>query len=93
LAVDVVDARGRHTKAGAEIRVYAAGTRRLLSSGLVDSGGGYCSQNVMPVHVATAGAARVDVEVTSMTKAGRRLKKIAGVTTVTAPRPLMIKVD
>jgi VCBS repeat protein len=73
LAVDVVDERGRHTKAGAEVRVYAAGTRRLISSGLVDTGGGYCSQNVMPIHVATAGATRVDIEVTSMTKAGRRV--------------------
>ena len=72
LSVDVVDERGRHTKAGAEVRVYAAGTRRLISSGLVDTGGGYCSQNVMPVHVATAGASRVDIEVTSMTKSGRR---------------------
>ena len=72
LAVDVVDERGRHTKAGAEVRVYAAGTRRLISSGLVDTGGGYCSQNVMPVHVATAVASRVDIEVTAMTKSGRR---------------------
>jgi hypothetical protein len=72
LAVDVVDERGRHTKAGAEVRVYAAGTRRLISSGLVDTGGGYCSQNVVPVHVATAGASRVDIEITSMTKSGRR---------------------
>ena len=72
LAVDVVDERDRHTKAGAEVRVYAAGTRRLISSGLVDTGGGYCSQNVVPVHVATAGATRVDIEVTSMTKSGRR---------------------
>lgn len=61
LAVAVVDARGRHTKPGAEVRVYAAGTRRLMSSGLVDTGGGYCSQNVMPVHVATGGEARVYV--------------------------------
>jgi penicillin G amidase len=73
LAVDVVDERGRHTRAGAEVRVYAAGTRRLISSGLVDTGGGYCSQNVMPIHVATAGATRVDIEVASMTKAGRRV--------------------
>ena len=50
LAVDVVDERGRHTKAGAEVRVYAAGTRRLISSGLVDTGGGYCSQNVMRLY-------------------------------------------
>jgi len=73
ISVDVVDESGRHTKPGAEVRVYAAGTRRLISSGLVDTGGGYCSQNVMPVHVATAGASRVDVEVTSMTKAGRHV--------------------
>ena len=42
LSVDVVDARGRHTKAGAEVRVYRAGSRTLIASGLVDSGGGYC---------------------------------------------------
>jgi hypothetical protein len=75
LAVDIVDRRGRHTKPGAEVRVYAAGTRRLISSGLVDTGGGYCSQNVMPVHVATAGASRVDIEVTSMSKTGRQITK------------------
>src|SRR5439155_23903772 len=56
LSIDVVDARGRHTKPGAEVRVYAAGRRRLISSGLVDTGGCYCSQNVMPFHVATARA-------------------------------------
>ncbi len=72
LSVDVVDAHGRRTLAGAEVRVYAAGTRRLISSGLVDTGGGYCSQNVMPVHVAAGDAARVDVEVTSMTRNGRK---------------------
>jgi hypothetical protein len=92
LAVDVVDARGRHTKPGAEVRVYAAGTRRLISSGLVDTGGGYCSQNVMPVHLGTAAAARVDVEVTTMSSAGRRLTRVAGVTPATAPRPLVVKV-
>ena len=75
LSVDIVDERGRHTKPGAEVRVYAAGTRRLISSGLVDTGGGYCSQNVMPVHVATAGASRVDIEVTAMTKSGRHITK------------------
>jgi FG-GAP-like repeat len=76
LSVDVVDSRGRHTKSGAEVRVYKAGTRTLISSGLVDTGGGYCSQNVAPVHVATAGAGAVDVEVTSMTPSGRRVTKV-----------------
>jgi hypothetical protein len=48
--VMVVDARGRATRAGSEVRVYAAGTRTVLGAGLVDTGSGYCSQNVMPVH-------------------------------------------
>jgi hypothetical protein len=92
LAVDVVDSRGRHTKAGAEVRVYAAGTRRLISSGLVDTGGGYCSQNVMPVHVATSGARRVDIEVTSMNTMRPRVARIANVNPATASRPLVVRV-
>jgi hypothetical protein len=91
LAVDVVDDRGRHTKPGAEVRVYAAGTRRLISSGLVDTGGGYCSQNVMPVHVATADAPRVDVEVTTMSRAERRITRAAGVKPASASRPLVVR--
>ena len=93
LSIDVVDARGRHTKPGAEVRVYAAGTRRLLAAGLVDSGGGYCSQNVMPVHVAAAGAARVDVEATTMGKSGRRMTKVSRVDPRTSSRPLVLRIS
>jgi penicillin G amidase len=92
LAVDVVNGDGRHTKPGAEVRVYAAGTRRLISSALVDTGGGYCSQNVMPVHLGTGGAATVDVEVTTMSGGGRRTTKRPGVDPKTAPRPLRVQV-
>jgi VCBS repeat protein len=92
LSIDVVDARGRHTRSGAEVRVYAAGTRRLISSGLVDTGGGYCSQNVMPVHVATRGESRVDVEVTTMSATGRRTTRKPGVDPKTAARPLVVSV-
>jgi len=90
LAVDVVDAHGRHTKPGAEVRVYAAGTRRLISSGIVDTGGGYCSQNVMPLHLATADASRVDVEVTSMSAHGRKVTTRRGLQI--ADRRLLIEV-
>jgi hypothetical protein len=72
----VLDARGRATKAGAEVRVYAAGTRTLLGMAIVDSGGGYCSQNVMPVHVGLGTDARVDVEVTTMGKGGRVITRV-----------------
>lgn len=63
LQVSVVDAKGRARFAGAEVRVFAAGTRRLLGLRLVDSGSGYDAQNDMPVHVGLAAAGLVDVEV------------------------------
>jgi len=64
LAVAVVDARGRATRAGAEVRVYAAGTRRLLGTRLVDTGSGYDAQSELPVHFGLPSPGRVDVEVT-----------------------------
>jgi VCBS repeat protein len=73
--VMVLDARGRATRAGSEVRVYAAGTRKLLGAGLVDTGSGYCSQNVMPVHVGLPSMTRVDVEVTTLTKSGRAVTR------------------
>jgi hypothetical protein len=64
LHVKVVDGKGRSTRAGAEVRVYAAGTQRLIGSRLVDSGSGYDAQSDLPVHVGVpAGVSRVDVQV------------------------------
>ena len=77
IQVLVQDARGRATNAGAEVRVYAAGTRKLLGAGIVDSGGGYASQNVIPVHVGLGTDAAVDVEVTTMGKGGRKVTKLS----------------
>ena len=56
---------------------YAAGTRKLLGAGIVDSGGGYASQNVVPVHVGLGTDAAVDVEVTTMGKGGRKVTKLS----------------
>jgi hypothetical protein len=63
LQVRVVDARGRGTRAGAEVRLYAAGTRKLLGTRLVDSGSSYNAQSDMPVHFGLPTAGRVDIEV------------------------------
>jgi hypothetical protein len=64
LHVRVVDDKGRATLAGAEVRVYAAGSTRLVGARLVDSGSGYDAQNDMPVHVGVPpGVSRVDVQV------------------------------
>ena len=63
LRVLVVDATGRATRAGAEVRLFAAGTRRPLGTRLADSGSGYDAQSEMPVHFGLATWAPVDVEV------------------------------
>lgn len=64
LHVRVVDDSGRATRAGAEVRFYAAGTRKLIASRIVDSGSGYDAQSDLPVHVGVpAGVSRVDVQV------------------------------
>jgi hypothetical protein len=72
LHVRVVNAHGRATLAGAEVRIYARGTRRLLGARLVDSGSGYNAQNDISVHIAVPAKARVDIEVT-YPAAGRRV--------------------
>jgi len=79
IQVSVVDQHGHHTRAGSEVRVFAAGTRTVLGSRLVDTGSGYCSQSVIPVHVGLPTARKVDVEVTAMTKTGRKVTRVANV--------------
>ena len=79
LNVLVLDARGRYTRAGAEVRVYRAGTRTLLGTRMVDTGSGYCSQNMMPVHVGLPTGDAVDVEVTTFSPGGRKVTSSRGV--------------
>ncbi len=79
LQVMVEDRLGKATRAGSEVRVYRAGTRLLLGTRLVDTGGGYDSQGVTPVHFGLPGADRVDVEVTFLTGGRRRVERVAGV--------------
>lgn len=79
LQVRVVDAQGHDTRAGAEVRVYAAGTRTLLGMGLVDSGSGYNTQSVLPVHVGLPAGGAVDVEVIFPGRGTRQATVVAGV--------------
>ncbi len=83
--VEVTDGRGRLTKAGSEVRVFQTGTRRLLSSALVDSGSGYCSQNAAPVYAAIGRdwTGLVDVEVTTLVNGQRRATTRSGIDPVT----------
>jgi hypothetical protein len=79
LQVTVLDARGRATRAGAEVRVFQAGTRQLIGARLVDSGSGYDAQNVAPVHFGLPNMSAVDVEVTIPTGRARRTARVANV--------------
>jgi hypothetical protein len=73
LHVRVLDSRGRATLAGAEVRVFAAGSTRFVGARLVDSGSGYDSQNDAPVHVGIpSGVTRVDVQVIVPRKGSRQ---------------------
>jgi hypothetical protein len=79
LSVRVLDGRGRATRAGAEVHLYAAGTRRRLGTGLVDTGSGYNAQNDMPVHFGLASMAPVDVEVVWPGSGRRVIARVAQV--------------
>jgi hypothetical protein len=80
LQVLVQDSAGGLTRPGSEVRLYRAGTRELLGTGLVDTGGGYASQNIAPLHFGLGEYdGRVDVEVTYLTRAGRQVTRVEDV--------------
>ena len=79
LRVMVLDHKGHFTRAGSEVRVFRAGTRDLLGLRMVDTGGGYKSQNAMPVHVAVPGGGAVDVEVSTFLGGKKSVTRIDGV--------------
>lgn len=87
IQVLVLDSKGHYTRAGSEVRIYRAGTQKLQGTRLVDTGSGYCSQNAMPVHFGLPVEGKVDIEVTALTHAGRKITRVAGVD----PRSLMGK--
>lgn len=89
LTVRVLDMRGRATLPGASVRVYAAGTTRLIGAGIVDAGSGYDSQNDMPVHIGLPALEHVDVHV----RFGRGADTIIGRVDPRnlRPRPLVIR--
>lgn len=73
LHVRALGAAGYATLAGAEVRVFAAGSTRLVGARLVDAGSGYDAQSDMPVHVGLpTGVSRVDVQLIVPT-AGKRV--------------------
>ena len=64
LAIVLTDEEGSQNYQGAEVRALEPGTGRILASRLVDTGGGYVSQNMTPMHFGLGSVARVDLVVT-----------------------------
>jgi penicillin G amidase len=77
----VLDQQGNYSKAGAEFRLYSAGTRQVLGAVRVDSGSSYDGQSVLPVHFGLGRNYKVDVEVTTMSNHGRVITRVEGVDT------------
>jgi len=78
LSVLVLDAKGHHTRFGAEVRLFnAAGG--IIASRQVVTGGGYNSQRAAPVHFGLASVEPVTVEVTFMSKDGRKKQTLRNV--------------
>jgi hypothetical protein len=78
LSVTVLDAKGRQTRFGAEVRIFdSAG--KVLATRQVLTGGGYNSQRAAPVHVGLARLEPVRIDVTFMTAKGRRTVSQTGV--------------
>lgn len=75
LSVVVLDAKGHNTRFGAEVRLFDTGGR-IIASRQVVTGGGYNTQRAAPVHFGLAKAGTVNVEVTFMSKDGRKRQTV-----------------
>jgi hypothetical protein len=91
LKVRVIDRQGRATKAGAEVRVFRAGSRQLVGAALVDSGSGYNSQSDLPVHIGLGDASRVDVQLIFPAAGKRTMTWQRGVLTAST-RTIVIRI-
>lgn len=79
IQVMVVDGSGNATRAGAEVRVYRAGTSELLGAQVLDSGSGYNSQGVTPLHFGLPDSGSVDVEVIFPGAGSRHTTRLEGI--------------
>ena len=84
-------AAGHHTRFGAEVRLRDAGGR-VIATRLVAAGGGYNSQGAGPVHFGLTSTNPVTVDVTFMSKTGRRTQTMRTVSPAAyRGRPLVIR--
>ena len=90
IKVRVLDSKGRATRAGAEVRIYEAGTRRLVGTRLVDSGSGYNAQSDIPVQFGIGSTVKVDVEV--VWPSGKKRVTSKPVSASASTRPVIVRI-
>jgi hypothetical protein len=78
LSVLVLDSRGHFTRFGAEVRLFD-GAGRVIATRQVRTGGGYNAQSAGPVHFGLRTLDPVTVEVTFMSKEGRKKQRVDNV--------------
>ena len=78
LEVAALDSKGRWSRFGAEVRLYDR-LGKTLGTRQVSTGGGYNSQSTIPLHFGLAKLEPVTVEVTFMSKQGRKKQTIKNV--------------
>ena len=78
LSVTLLDAKGRFTRMGAEVRLYdKAG--KILATRQLSTGDGYNSENAAPLHFGLKTMDAVKVEVTWMSRKGRKIQTLPNV--------------
>ena len=75
LSVLVLDGKGHQTRFGAEVRLFDQ-SGKILATRQVVTGGGYNSQRAAPVHFGLTSLDPVRVDVTFMTREGRKTQTI-----------------
>ena len=78
LSVIVLDSKGHVTRFGAEVRLFDR-SGKIIASREVPTGGGYNTQSAAPVHFGLARLDPVTVEVTFMSKSGRKKQTVKNV--------------
>ena len=78
LSVMVLDSKGHVTRFGAEVRLFDR-SGKIIASRQVPTGGGYNTQSAAPLHFGLARLDPVTVEVTFMSKNGRKKQTVKNV--------------
>jgi hypothetical protein len=90
LQIRVVDRSGGDVRAGAEVRVVSAANGTLIGTRITDTGSGYDSQSLAPVHFGLPDLDPVDITVTFPLGGRRVTARVTGVDPRTHARGVLV---